>query len=57
MNKTMQKMDKWQEVLAKQNLSEEVRQLLNEVYMHIGDQEYEMNYLKVKILMYEGDEH
>lgn len=42
MNKTMLKMAKWQEVLAKQNLSEKVRQLLYEVYMHIRNQEYEM---------------
>ncbi|MGP4061521.1 hypothetical protein [Halobacillus sp. H74] len=54
MNKTVLKMDKWQEVLAKQDLNEEVRQLLNEIYMHFGDQDYEINRLKVKVLTYEG---
>lgn len=54
MNTTMLKINKWQEVLANQELNEDMHQLLSEVYMHLGDHEYEMNRLKVKVLTYEG---
>ncbi|MGR9047565.1 hypothetical protein ACQ4XT_02780 [Halobacillus faecis] len=54
MNTTMRNLDKWQEVLVKQELNEELKQVLKEIHMYFGDLDYEMNRLKVKILTYEG---
>ncbi|MFG6117225.1 hypothetical protein ACGTN9_18895 [Halobacillus sp. MO56] len=54
MNTTMRKLDKWQEVLVKQELNEELKQVLKEMHMYFGVLDYEMNRLKVKILTYEG---
>ncbi|ELK47169.1 hypothetical protein [Halobacillus sp. BAB-2008] len=54
MNTTMKKLDKWQEVLVRQNFKEEMEQVLKEMYMYLGDLDYEVNRLKVKLLTYEG---
>ncbi|CDQ21371.1 hypothetical protein [Halobacillus karajensis] len=54
MNKTMRKIDKWQEVLGKQDLNEELKRVLKEMHMYFGDLDYEINRLKVKALTYEG---
>ncbi|KHE69669.1 hypothetical protein [Halobacillus sp. BBL2006] len=54
MNNTMKKLDKWQEVLVKQDLTDELKQVLKEMHMYFGDLDYEINRLKVKALTYEG---
>lgn len=38
----------------KQALNEELKQVLKELHMYIGDQDYEINLLMVKILTYES---
>ncbi|WP_406944469.1 hypothetical protein ACJA3J_14950 [Halobacillus sp. SY10] len=54
MNTTMRKLDKWHEVLVKQDLNEDLKQVLKEMHMYFGDLDYEINRLKVKVLTYEG---
>ncbi|MYL37363.1 hypothetical protein [Halobacillus litoralis] len=50
----MKKLDKWQEVLVEQDLTDELKQVLKEIHMYLGDLDYEINRLKFKALTCEG---